>query len=350
MKFCSGVLAVALTVGGVSAFVSPHNQPQYGHVESAARKVPQNAGYRHRQHTQSSFSHLSMGLFDGMMGSTTSNKHSKESIQIPPPREISEGQVRSLFCLWNDALATGDSRIVARRFAPDAVFIASDLDEPLVDNASIQQYFKDFLALKPQGVIVNGNIKIGNGFCKDSGVCEFTFGKDGSKTKARYSFLYTFDQVSQSWQIAHYHCSFMPESVITGSVEISKQQVENLFHLWNDALATEDADAVAKRYSKNAVLLPTVSDEPRTDYASIREYYQNFLLLQPQGRVLESHVRTGPDWAKDVGIVELTMGATGSKVKTRYSFVYTREDGEWKIAHHQLRSCDSVCVSFAFVA
>jgi hypothetical protein len=28
------------------------------------------------------------------------------------------------------------------------------------------------------------------------------------------------------------------------------------------------------------------------------------------------------------------MGADGSKVKARYSFVYVYEDGEWKISHH----------------
>lgn len=35
-----------------------------------------------------------------------------------------------------------------------------------------------------------------------------------------------------------------------------------------------------------------------------------------------------------MGIYEFTMGADGSKVKARYSFVYVNEDGEWKIAHH----------------
>jgi hypothetical protein len=28
------------------------------------------------------------------------------------------------------------------------------------------------------------------------------------------------------------------------------------------------------------------------------------------------------------------MGATGKKVKGRYTFVYVYEDGEWKINHH----------------
>ena len=45
---------------------------------------------------------------------------------------------------------------------------------------------------------------------------------------------------------------------------ITEDEVKDLFQLWNNALATEDPDAVAKRYSKDAVLLPTVSDVPRT--------------------------------------------------------------------------------------
>jgi hypothetical protein len=50
-----------------------------------------------------------------------------------------------------------------------------------------------------------------------------------------------------------------------------------LFQLWNSALATLDPDAVAKRYAKKGVLLPTVSDVPRTDYALIKDYFDGFL-------------------------------------------------------------------------
>ena len=32
--------------------------------------------------------------------------------------------------------------------------------------------------------------------------------------------------------------------------------------------------------------------------------------------------------------LQFTMGATGKKVKGRYTFVYVYEDGEWKINHH----------------
>jgi uncharacterized protein (TIGR02246 family) len=159
-------------------------------------------------------------------------------------------------------------------------------------------------------------------------------GATGDKVKARYSFIYTYEY--GQWKILHHHSSAMPESGKKAAAEnqITKDQVKNLFYLWNDALDTLDSDAVAKRYSKNAVLLPTVSDTPRTDYESIKDYFDNFLKLQPQGQILESHVLVGDNWAKDVGIYEFTMRANGSKVKARYSFVYVLEDGEWKISHH----------------
>jgi hypothetical protein len=35
-----------------------------------------------------------------------------------------------------------------------------------------------------------------------------------------------------------------------------------------------------------------------------------------------------------VGNFEFTIGATGDKVKSRYSFFYIHEDGDWKISHH----------------
>ena len=36
----------------------------------------------------------------------------------------------------------------------------------------------------------------------------------------------------------------------------------------------------------------------------------------------------------DNGIYLFYMGTTGETVKARYSFVYTIENGKWKISHH----------------
>ncbi|KAL7523421.1 hypothetical protein ACHAXR_000169, partial [Thalassiosira sp. AJA248-18] len=46
---------------------------------------------------------------------------------------------------------------------------------------------------------------------------------------------------------------------------ITEKEVRALFDLWNSALATGDSRIVADRYIKNPMLLPTVSDQPRTD-------------------------------------------------------------------------------------
>ena len=99
-------------------------------------------------------------------------------------------------------------------------------------------------------------------------------------------------------------------------------------------IETVDSDTVAQRYAQNAVLLPTVSDVPRTDYASIKDYFDNFLQLKPEGVILDSFVTTGKNLCKDVGIYEFTLGATGEKVRARYSFVYIKEGMDWKISHH----------------
>jgi len=68
----------------------------------------------------------------------------------------------------------------------------------------------------------------------------------------------------------------MPEGIDIAK-PITEDEVKGLFHLWNDALATLDPETVAKRYAKNGVLLPTVSDVPRTDPEGITDYFVNFL-------------------------------------------------------------------------
>eukprot|EP00957_Ditylum_brightwellii_P203210 15333676-Ditylum_brightwellii.AAC.1 len=245
--------------------------------------------------------------------------------------DITESEVRSLFSLWNDALATGDSKIVANRYANTAILLPTVSDVPRTDFDSIKDYFDSFLLKKPQGEILEGEIRIGDGWCQDAGIYEFTMGATGDKVKARYTYVYVYE--NGQWKIAHHHSSIMPEGIDVAK-PITEGEVRGLFQLWNAALDTGDSATVANRYAKAGVLLPTVSDIPRTDYDSIKDYFDSFLLKKPQGEILESNVIVGTNWCQDAGIYEFTMGATGDKVKGRYSFIYMLEDGQWKIAHH----------------
>eukprot|EP00574_Skeletonema_japonicum_P008877 CAMPEP_0201736784 /NCGR_PEP_ID=MMETSP0593-20130828/40585_1 /ASSEMBLY_ACC=CAM_ASM_000672 /TAXON_ID=267983 /ORGANISM="Skeletonema japonicum, Strain CCMP2506" /LENGTH=595 /DNA_ID=CAMNT_0048230623 /DNA_START=35 /DNA_END=1822 /DNA_ORIENTATION=- len=245
--------------------------------------------------------------------------------------DISEKEVRALFELWNSALATGDSRIVASRYIKDPVLLATVSDQPRTDFDSVKDYFDAFLKKEPQGKIVDGKVTIGDGWASDAGIYEFTMGATGDKVKARYTYNYV--QEDGVWKIQHHHSSVMPEEIAMGK-PITEDEVRGLFSLWNNALATLDPKQVASRYASKGVLLPTVSDTPRTDFESIEDYFVHFLKLKPQGEIVESHVTIGNNWCQDVGIYEFNMGATGKKVKGRYSFVYVYEDGEWKINHH----------------
>jgi uncharacterized protein (TIGR02246 family) len=246
-----------------------------------------------------------------------------------PAAVINEVQVRALFHLWNSSLATLDSRIVAKRYSKDPILLPTVSDIARTDYASIKDYYDIFLKLKPQGEILEGKIQIGHNWANDAGIYEFTMGANGDKLKARYSFAYVFED--GQWRITHHHSSRMPEQKAKA---ITPEHAQNLFHLWNDALDTLDSTAVAKRYAKKATLIPAVSDTPFSDFTSIKEYFDNFLKLKPLAKVLESYVMVDDGWCHDVGIYELTMGATGTTVKARYSFIYVYEDQEWKIVHH----------------
>ena len=87
-----------------------------------------------------------------------------------------------------------------------------------------------------------------------------------------------------------------PGAVGGAAAALPNDGVRGLFGLWNDAMATLDADEVAKRYDEAPCLLPTISNTPRTDYDGIKAYFVDFLKKEPQGTILESYVTSGPDW------------------------------------------------------
>jgi uncharacterized protein (TIGR02246 family) len=118
---------------------------------------------------------------------------------------------------------------------------------------------------------------------------------------------------------------------------VTEAQVEAQFDRFNQAWATRNPDTVTKLFSRGAVLLPTVSNTPRTDHAGIRDYFVGFLKAAPVGSIDSSNVRLGCNAASRTGTwtVRLTDPATRQSrdVKARYSFIYVYENGEWKIDH-----------------
>jgi uncharacterized protein (TIGR02246 family) len=118
---------------------------------------------------------------------------------------------------------------------------------------------------------------------------------------------------------------------------VTQAQVDGLFTDFNQAWATKDPATVTSLFTKDAVLLATVSNKPRTNPAEIQDYFVSFLKNSPVGTIDSSTFKMGCNTAARLGTwtVTLTDPATGAKtdVKARYSFIYRLEDGKWKIDH-----------------
>ena len=120
-------------------------------------------------------------------------------------------------------------------------------------------------------------------------------------------------------------------------VAVTQTQMEGLFTDFNAAWATKNPATVTSLFTKDAVLLATVSNNPRTNHAEIQDYFVSFLKASPVGTINSSTFKMGCNTVARLGTwtVTLTDAATGTKtdVKARYSFIYRMEDGRWKVDH-----------------
>jgi uncharacterized protein (TIGR02246 family) len=298
---------------------------------------------------------MSTRVFSSLNGSSSggSGREGRAVDYVPGPHDTTEENIRSLFSLFNNALATGSPKIVAKRYANDAVLLPSTNEEPRMDAASILEFYEDYLTQKPHKQVLDGKIKIGHGWAEDAGICEISLqGPAGvvRKIKARYSFVYLWE--SQQWKILHHHSSILGavEATPTGPPSLSggpmtTERVQNLFQLFQDAWEIRDSDSVAKRFVANGLLLPlNVYEAPKRGYSEIRDYFDEFLLNRPIiSKIDRVQISIDPSlpghqsWAKDVGTFEITFKKDQSILHARYALDYVLDDdGIWKISQFQV--------------
>lgn len=114
---------------------------------------------------------------------------------------------------------------------------------------------------------------------------------------------------------------------------VNEREVAALFDRWNDSLRTLDPDKVVANYATDGVLLPTVSNQARTNPAEIRDYFVKFLKGAPQGKIDRRIIKIGCNVAQDVGTYSFKF-KDGQTVNARYTYVYEWQNGKWLIAHH----------------
>ncbi|MEV8020314.1 SgcJ/EcaC family oxidoreductase [Streptomyces sp. NPDC086554] len=130
-----------------------------------------------------------------------------------------------------------------------------------------------------------------------------------------------------------------PRSSYAKPPKPAEKQIAALFDGWNKALQCGDAETVAARYAKDAVLLPTASPQIRTDHAGIVDYFEHFQQNKPRGEKVRGIINIlDSDSAIDAGLYRfhLTDAKTGEKrtVEARYTFEYEKRGGRWLIVNH----------------
>jgi uncharacterized protein (TIGR02246 family) len=141
------------------------------------------------------------------------------------------------------------------------------------------------------------------------------------------------------------------QAVAVQPTETKDIEIAGLFDRWNNALQTGNAQTVTDLYAPNAVLQPTVSNQIRITPAQIKDYFEHFLLIKPVGKIDQREIRQlGDHAAMDSGVYTFTLTKKDGKteqVQARYTFVYEKIAGEWKILNHHSSAMPEAQVKLA---
>ncbi|WP_369372184.1 SgcJ/EcaC family oxidoreductase [Promicromonospora sp. Populi] len=132
--------------------------------------------------------------------------------------------------------------------------------------------------------------------------------------------------------------STVQASTVQSHTVPTEAQISALFDRWNTLVEAGDPEALADIYAPDAVLLPTLSAEVRTDRAGIVDYFEEFLARNPSGERTLSVINVlTPTTAIDTGLYTFTFTADDGTVTyadARYTFVYEKHGSEWLIVNH----------------
>ncbi|MFJ7315550.1 SgcJ/EcaC family oxidoreductase [Pseudomonas sp. NPDC098747] len=144
---------------------------------------------------------------------------------------------------------------------------------------------------------------------------------------------------------------YVYRDVAQAPANVKDRDIAGLFDRWNSALQTGNVQSVVDLYAPDAVLQPTVSNQVRSTPAQIKDYFDHFLALKPVGQINYREIRQlGSNVAMDSGVYTFTLTEATGKVRhvqARYTFVYEKVEGQWKILNHHSSAMPEVQVKHA---
>ncbi len=117
-----------------------------------------------------------------------------------------------------------------------------------------------------------------------------------------------------------------------------KEDVAAASAKWAETFIDDSPDAILALYDKEAVLWGTLSPTRRDDPAAIRDYFVKAFAALPGHKVTfgDQLIRVYGDTAINTGYYTFSFMRDGEPktLSARYSFVYVKRNGDWKIVDH----------------
>ena len=113
---------------------------------------------------------------------------------------------------------------------------------------------------------------------------------------------------------------------------MSDSTASELLQEWTSAVKSGDPKQVTSRYRDDGILLGTFSNKERVGHELILEYFENLLKSPVEVQILSENPHVFESAAVNTGHYNFVTG--GKTINARFSFVYHKSNGEWKITSH----------------
>ena len=105
-----------------------------------------------------------------------------------------------------------------------------------------------------------------------------------------------------------------------------------LLQKWINAIKTGDPKEVTNLYHDDGILLGTFSNKERIGHELILEYFENLLKSPVKVEIVSEHASVSESVAVNSGLYNFVTD--GKTINARFSFVYQKNNDEWKITSH----------------
>ena len=113
---------------------------------------------------------------------------------------------------------------------------------------------------------------------------------------------------------------------------MSDSIASELLQKWTSTVKDGDPNQVVNLYHDDGILLGTFSNKERVRHELILEHFENLLKSPVEVEIVSEHPIVFESVAVNSGLYNFVTG--GKTINARFSFVYQKDNGDWKIASH----------------